>query len=262
MKITQKSDGRYVVKSILFTIGAIVIGYVAYEFGNNFGFFVAYMTLFMSFFLFFAAAFYAHRAYLYKQSRFYEFTIEADTLHFDAKRFSLKNRTLFFKLLACGDLKRVSLYLSDNKNIRNIFENVIFDDAEYEAFVSVVLPYKKLKRLVPHKTNLFDLYVCEEGFAIEGEEFLYEEIASFETKTRYSGYVRNSVADVTFQTVEGKTVKKRFILDRNMKRAAKLLYIQSSVEKLEIDHGKCDVRFNEAYRLLTESIAQRGCETL
>ncbi len=261
MKITQKSNGRNVAKSVVFAIGSITTGYVAYRFSNDFGFFVAYITLFASFFLFAAAVFYAHRAYLCRQSRVYEFTIEADTLLFDTKRLPLKNNTLFFKLFVCGDLKRVSLYLSDNKNIRNIFENVIFDDAEYKAFISVVLPYKKLRRLIPHKTNLFDLYVCEEGFAIEGEEFLYEEIASFETKTRYSGYVRSSVADVTFQTVEGKTVKKRFILDRNMKRAAKLLYIQSSVEKLEIDHDKCDVRFNETYRLLTESIAQRGCET-
>ena len=261
MKITQKSNGRYVVKSILFTIGAIAAGYASYRFGYGFGFFVAYITLFASFFLFAAAVSYAHRAYLCRQSRVYEFTIKEDTLLFDAKSVSLKDETLFFKLLSCGDLKRISLYVNDNKKIRNIFENVIFDDAEYKAFISVILPYKKLKRLIPHKTNLFDLYVCEEGFAIEGEEFLYDEIVSFKTETQYSGYVRSSVADVTFQTVEGKMVKKRFILDRNMKRAAKLLYIQSSVEKLEIDHGKCDVRFNEAYRLLTESIAQRGCET-
>ena len=261
MTITRKSNKRYVVKSVVLGIGAIATGYVDYILGDAFGFFVAYITLFISFFSFATAVFYAHRAYVCRQSRVYEFTIKEDTLLFDTKRFPLKNNTLFFKLLSCGEPKKISLYVSDNKEVQNIFENVIFDDAEYEQFISLVKPYKKLKRLIPKKTNLSALYVCQEGFALEGEEFLYDEIASFEIETRYSGYVSSNVADVIFQTVEGQTVKKRFILDRAMKTMAKLLYIQTVIDKIEIDHRKSNPQFNEAYRLLTESIAQREYET-
>ncbi len=92
------------------------------------------------------------------------------------------------------------------------------------------------------------------------EEFLYEEVASFELTSRKSDYA--NIADVTITTKSGKVSKASYFLFLDMKNVVKLLYIQGKIENLEVDKDKSNHRFRTIYTKLEEMLEKEGCESL
>ncbi len=126
--------------------------------------------------------------YLVRYNKFYQendvkFVIKDNTLFFDDKEYSLKNKylTLQFNQSPNKELFNVTLNLEEDKKSQTIFKDLVFSLYEMEEFLKLIKPYRKNDTCLleddPYKIKLF-----EDGFSFENREILYKEIQSFKTK--------------------------------------------------------------------------------
>ncbi len=270
MVISKKTNSKYVLKSLLFIAfgGVFLFGsYLADEYLTQMYLFV---ILLASFFLIAKGVYHLFQAKNCRLDKSHTFEIRDEQIYFDDTRFSLKDSFIFIELSLCDSEKKVvTAFLETNNQTKTIFQDIVFTNSEYDNFLSIILPYKKLQYKIPKKSNISSIQVCKKGFALDEIEFLYSEIESFDLQTDrnlsspVTGGVLN-IADITIKTKSNKTIKKHYFIDLDtfVKNLAKLIYIQSKIEQVEVNALKSDFRFRDAYMQITEMVEKEGCESL
>jgi len=252
LKITSKNTKKFLYKAIFYLFFAVVLFFISWKIGNIF-----------SYVLFVVAVLVLLKGYLYFfdanecKSKECESKIKNDVLYIDDKSINLKDKYLFLESQKCDEYFKVFLY--ENEKKPKLIFKIIVNEKEYIGLLKLIKPYKKLP-LFLEKTD--GIFLCKQGFAIDGREFFYDEIASIEwdvkryrckfvvCKRYILVYIRLKDDNVITTDIEEK--------DLNY---AKLLYIKAVLnnDKLEISGNK---NFVKIFNKLIDKITNDECENL
>jgi len=219
LKITTQNTKNFLYKAIFYISLAIVIFIFS---SQNLNLFSAIAMVGGLYFLL--------KGYLYffdvRECKGGEFVINIknDILYIDNNSISLKDKYLSLNTQKCDNYFKVFLY--DDKN--RLILKAILDKKEYIEFFRLIKPYKKLPLYLEETDGIF---VCKEGFAIDGREFFYDEIASIEwdietDKCKFTYCSKTIYLDVRLKNntlITAKYQKNNFVLE-------KLLFIKRILE--------------------------------
>ncbi len=171
VNIYTKDTGKFLIKAVFYSIvplSVIIFVFISGWINNMLGFAAVLISIVVLL-----------KGYLYffdvKECKGGDYTlkIENDILYINEKPFNLKDKCLFVQSQKCDEYFKVFLY--DDK--MNLIFKAVFDENEYIGFLKIIKPYKKLPLFLERTDGIF---LCKEGFAINGREFFYDEVKSIE----------------------------------------------------------------------------------
>ncbi len=253
LKITSKNTKKFLYNTVFYISFAIILFFISWRLNNIF-----------SYLFFIVAVLLLLRGYLYFfdakecKGEECELKIKNDVLYIDDKSINLKGKYLFLKSQKCGELFKVFLY--EEKETKTTFLlKTVLDEKEYIKLLKLIKPYKKLP-LYLEKTD--GLFICKNGFAINGREFFYNEISSieWEVKTYRCRFGVCSRYILVYIRLKDGNVVTTDIEEEDL-NYAKLLYIKAVLnnDKLEISGNK---NFVKIFNKLIDKITNDECENL
>jgi hypothetical protein len=182
--------------------------------------------------------------------------IENNVLYINDKKVPLKDKFLFLESERCDNFFKVFLY-EEKDTKTNLLLKVVLDEKEYIYFLKLIKPYKKLPLYISETKGIF---LCKDGFSLNGREFFYNEVFSIEWKTR------NHRCRFTYCVKEINVyirLKNNVLIEADFDKKdliyIKLIYIKASLEKTSkviFKNKKLAKMFNN----LVEKIKKEGCE--
>ncbi len=199
-----------------------------------------------------------------KQVTTHKITVKNDNFHIDDRSFSLQDAYLFFRLKDCGENSAVSLYREEGRNVETIFQDMIFSPSEFEDFLKLTAPYRKIKEF-PWKihTTHDTLFVCKEGFFVDGRAFFYDEVESITWKTtvHYEMTAKRESVLLTIDLKSGEGVIENF-WDAKERLYAKLLYVSMRVNGKKIEKITGNKTFAKAFDTILKELQTKECASL
>lgn len=199
-----------------------------------------------------------------KQETVHEINVKNGNFHIDDKTFPLQGAYLFFRLRECGENSAVSLYLEEGRNVETIFQDIIFSPSEFEAFLKLIAPYRKINVFPWNKHTTHDtLFVCKEGFFIDGRAFFYDEVENITWKTTVHHEMtakRESVL-VSVDLKNGEGVIENFWSAKET-LYAKLLYVSMRVNGEKIEKVTGNKKFVKAFDAILKTLQTKECASL
>ncbi len=253
LKITPKNTKKFLYTAIFYISFAIILFFISWKINNIF-----------SYLFFIMAVLFLLRGYLYFfdakecKGEECELKIKNDVLYIDDKSINLKGKSLFLESQKYDELFKVFLY--EEKEIKtNLLLKAVLDEKEYIELLKLIKHYKKLPLYVEKTDGIF---LCKNGFAINGREFFYNEISSieWEVKTYRCRFGICSRYILVYIRLKDGNVVTTDIKEKDL-NYAKLLYIKAILnnDKLEISGNK---NFVKIFNKLIDKIRKDGCENL
>ncbi len=253
LKITPKNTKKFLYIAIFYISFAIIFFFISWKISNIFSylfFIVAVLVLLKGYLYFFD--------FKECKGKEYELKIKNDALYIDDKSINLKGKYLFLESQKCDELFKVFLY-EEKETKTNLLLKSVLDEKEYIELLKLIKPYKKLP-LYLEKTD--GLFICKNGFAINGREFFYNEISSieWEVKTYRCRFGVCSRYILVYIKLKDGNVVTTDIEEKDL-NYAKLLYIKAILDnnKLKISGNK---NFVKIFSKLIDKIRKDGCENL
>jgi len=264
MTISKKSAEELLYKSIFYTlIGVFALIYIVSGKQKIDNIFIFSAFAFASF-LIFKGLWHFIEIKECKQESKSLFDIKNDILYFNKNKFDLQNSYLFFHLNECGDNITVALYQEKRDKIVTIFSKIIFNRNELLEFLKLIRSYRKFNAFPWDKFNTNStLYVCRDGFIIDGREIFYSEVKKVDWETTFHYEMTARIRIVTFYIYlkNGKRVKGRFDF-AEWSIYAKILYIHMRVNNEKIDTATGHKKVAKAFNEILQELDKNGCESL
>lgn len=176
----------------------------------------------------------------YLQDKEVEFIIENNILKYNGQIYPLKEAFLTLQSTQKKDFFRISLWIERKEQLKQIFENVVFDTDEVVEFLKIIKPYRKTNVCLLESSERVKLF--ENGLIFENREILYDEIEKFETK-RIEINSREYL-DIVIVLKNGYKIEKR--LDGGIKEYAKVIYAGMKFDASGLFFEECKSYFPPA----------------
>ncbi len=192
------------------------------------------------------------------------FDIKNNILYFNKNKFDLQNSYLFFHLYECGDNITVALYQEKRDKIVTIFSKIIFNRNELLEFLKLIKPYRKFNAFPWDKFNTNStLYVCRDGFIIDGREIFYSEVKKVDWETTFLHYYTHKIRTIELYIyLKNDTIVKEIFYDAKWLIYAKILYIHMRVNNEKIDTATGHKKVAKAFNEILQELDKNGCESL
>jgi len=183
--------------------------------------------------------------------------IENDILYVNDKKVPLKNKYLFLESKKCDKFFKVFLY-EEKDTKTNLLLKTIINEEEYINLLKLIKPYKKLPIYLSETKGIF---LCKNGFSLNGREFFYNEISSieWETQNSYCRFTYCAKKIYVYITLKNNVLIKADFYKNDLVYA-KLIYINMAIKKKNkiIGNKKIVKIFNN----LIEKIKKEDCENI
>jgi len=249
-------------------IAHIVIGVVAFvsiymsvdKIDNIFVFF----ALVLAIFIVAKGLFHALDIKYCKQPERVEIDIRNNIFYLNDQHFPLAKGYLYFELRECGKNIAVSLYLENEKQNTTIFPKLIFSPKEFESFLKLIAPYRKIDFFPWEKYSTYPaLFVCNRGFIVGGRILFYDEVQSFEWETGVFYRVGKVHKKITIEIrLKNGEILSEFLLDSSATTQAKIAYIEHRIHGKPIGEVLKNKKTAGAFRKILKILETNECEML
>ncbi len=264
MTISKKSAEELLYKSIFYgTIGVFALIYIVSGKQKIDDIFI-FLAFAFAIFLIIKGLWHFIEIKECKQESEYKFDIKNNILYFNKNKFDLQNSYLFFHLNECGDNISVALYQEKRDKIITIFSKIIFNRNELLEFLKLIKPYRKFNAFPWDKFNTNKtLYVCKDGFIIDGREIFYNEVKKmdWETKFNHNMTAKTRIVTLYIDLKNGENIMEIFY-NAKWLIYAKIFYIHMRVNNEKIDTATGHKKIAKEFNKILQELDKNGCESI
>ena len=148
--------------------------------------------------------------------------------------------------------------------IITIFSKIIFNQDELLAFLKLIKPYRKFNAFPWDRFNTNGtLFVCKDGFIINGREIFYSEVKKIDWETKFH---HNMTAKTRIVTLYIDLKNSEHIIDifysAKWLLYAKILYINMRVNNEKIGIATGHKKVAKAFNKILKELEKDRCESL